>query len=138
MAVVLVSDPELKWRIALTAIAEALGHDVVHDLDRGPVDVAVVEPMSRESVALAREARGSGEATPVVCVTCGRRVIGGWLLEPVGYLEKPVQVGSFVRALERALERGRLQSRPDAGSGKPFAGRSGTSPVPVKRLRGAL
>jgi hypothetical protein len=105
VAVVLVSDPDFKWRIALTAIAEALGHDVVHDLDRGPVDVAVVEPMSRESVALAREARESGEPTPVVCVTSGRRVIGGWLLEPVGYLEKPVRVGPFVRALERALER---------------------------------
>ena len=103
MAVVLVSDPDFKWRIALTAIVEALGHDVVHDLDGGPVDVAVVEPMSRESVALAREARESGDETPVVCVTSGRRVIGGWLLEPVGYLEKPVRVGTFVRTLERAL-----------------------------------
>ena len=105
MALVLVSDPDFKWRIALTAIVEALGHDVVHDLDAGPVDVAVVEPMSRESVALAPEAREWGEETPVVCVTSGRRVIGGWLLEPVGYLEKPVRVGPFVRALEKALER---------------------------------
>ena len=32
-------------------------------------------------------------------------MIGGWLLEPVGYLEKPVQVGPFVRTIERALER---------------------------------
>ena len=102
MAAVLVSDPEPRWRIALTAIVEALGHEVVHDLDGGPVDVAVVEPMSRESVALGREARESG--AQVVCVTAGRRVIGGWLLEPIAYLEKPVQVGPFVRAIERALE----------------------------------
>jgi DNA-binding LytR/AlgR family response regulator len=103
VAIVLVSDPELRWRIALSAIVEALGHDVVHDLDRGPVDVIVIEPMSRESVALAREARGAG--AQVVCVTGGRRMIGGWLLEPVAYLEKPVQVGPFVRTIERALER---------------------------------
>jgi hypothetical protein len=102
VAVVLVSDPEHRWRIALTAIVEALGHEVVHDLERGPVDVIVVEPMSRESVALAREARGSG--AQVVCVTGGRRMIGGWLLEPLAYLEKPVQVGPFVRTIERALE----------------------------------
>lgn len=102
MAVILVSDPESRWRIALTAIVEALGHEVVHDLDGGPVDVIVVEPMSRESVALGREARGSG--AQVVCVTGGRRMIGGWLLEPVAYLEKPVKVGPFVRTIERALE----------------------------------
>jgi len=102
VAAVLISDPEPRWRIALTAIVEALGHDVVHDLDSGPVDVVVVEPMSRESVALGREARESG--AQVVCVTAGRRVIGGWLLEPIAYLEKPVQVGPFVRTLTRALE----------------------------------
>ena len=96
----LVSDPDSQWRIALSAIVEALGHEVVHDLSRGSVDVAVVEPLSRDSVTLAREA---GPA-PVVCVTGGRRVIGGWLLEPVGYLEKPVKVGPFVRTLTRALE----------------------------------
>jgi hypothetical protein len=100
VARVLVSDPDSQWRIALSAIVEALGHEVVHDLNRGSVDVAVVEPLSRDAVALAREA---GPA-PVVCVTGGRRVIGGWLLEPVAYLEKPVQVGPFVRTLTRALE----------------------------------
>jgi hypothetical protein len=103
VAVVLVSDPEPRWRIALTAIVEALGHKVVTDLRHGSVDVIVVEPMSRESVALARKARESG--AQVVCVTSGRRMIGGWLLEPVAYLEKPVQVGPFVRTIERALER---------------------------------
>jgi len=102
VARVLVSDPDSQWRIALTAIVEALGHEVVHDLSRGSVDAAVVEPLSREAVALARGAHPA----PVVCVTSGRRVIGGWLLEPVAYLEKPVQVGPFVRTLVRALEGG--------------------------------
>ena len=100
MARVLVSDPDSQWRIAISATVEALGHEAVADLSRGSVDVVVVEPLSREAVALAREA---GPA-PVVCVTGGRRVIGGWLLEPVAYLEKPVQVGPFVRTLTRALE----------------------------------
>jgi hypothetical protein len=31
-------------------------------------------------------------------------MIGGWLLEPLAYLEKPVKVGPFVRTIERALE----------------------------------
>ena len=106
VAVVLVSDPDAHWKLALTAIVEALGHTVVDDLDVGPVDAVVVEPLSRDSVALAREARErEARKIPVVCVTSGRRVISGWLLEPVAYLEKPVVVGPFVRALERALKK---------------------------------
>jgi hypothetical protein len=104
VATVLVNDPDAHWRLALTAIVEALGHRVVNGLDDGPVDVIVVEPLSRDAVAMARKARESGK-TPIVCVTSGRRVISGWLLEPVAYLEKPVVVGPFVRALERALKK---------------------------------
>jgi hypothetical protein len=111
VAVVLVNDPDAHWRLALTAIVEALGHRVVNDLDSGSVDVIVVEPLSRDAVAVARQALADGKI-PVVCVTSGRRVISGWLLEPIAYLEKPVVVGPFVRALERALKkRGRAGAR---------------------------
>jgi hypothetical protein len=111
VAVVLVNDPDAHWRLALTAIVEALGHRVVNDLDHGSVDVIVVEPLSRDAVAVARKALEDGKV-PVVCVTSGRRVISGWLLEPIAYLEKPVVVGPFVRALERALKtRGRAGAR---------------------------
>ncbi len=96
MATVFVGDPDSESRAVLAALIEALGHTVVFDAD-GEVDAAVIEPAYRKAVSLVSERK-----LPVVCVTGRRRSVTGRRLNPVAYLQKPVVVGPFVRAVEAA------------------------------------
>ncbi|MBV8257952.1 MAG: hypothetical protein JO073_09075 [Actinobacteria bacterium] len=95
MATIFLGEPDAHSRAVLAALIEALGHQVVYE----PEDAvaAVIEPAYREAVSIVAERK-----LPVVCVTGRRRSITGHRLNPVAYLEKPVLVGPFVRAVAAA------------------------------------
>jgi hypothetical protein len=97
MATIFLGDPDLESRTVLAALIEALGHEVVYEPVDG-VDAAVIEPAYSKAVSVVAERK-----LPVVCVTGRRRSITGQRLKPVAYLEKPVLVGPFVRAVNAAI-----------------------------------
>ncbi len=113
MKTVLLSDPDERSRVMLAALIEALGHRVVYELGPGGcVDAAVIEPASHEAVRLVQRARTRHRVLPVVCVTGGRRNLSGKRLVPVAYLDKPVRVGPFVRAVASAVDLTRGEGAP--------------------------
>lgn len=103
MATVLLSDPDEKSRVLLASLIEALGHRVVYDVGLDRVDAAVIEPASRDAMGLVRRARARRSFLPVVCVSARRRSPTAMRLGPVAYIDKPVPVGPFVRALATAV-----------------------------------
>ncbi|MGH3049529.1 MAG: hypothetical protein ACRDLK_05165 [Gaiellaceae bacterium] len=106
MATILVSDPDESTRLVLTALLEALGHRVVTDgLDR--VDAAVIEPASRHALGQVHGLRADRRFLPVICVSGKRRSVTSMRLEPVAFINKPVPVGPFVRAVSTAVARAR-------------------------------
>lgn len=96
MATIFLGDPDRNSRAVLAALIEALGHRVVYEPVED-VDAAVIEPAYAKAVKAVAE-----RDLPVVCVTGRRRSITGQRLNPVAYLEKPVLVGPFVRAVRAA------------------------------------
>jgi hypothetical protein len=103
VATVLLSDPDERSTLVLRSLLEALGHTVVHELDRS-VDAAVIEPASRKALRLVQRARAGDGHVPVVCVSAHRRGSRSQRLEPVAFFDKPVPVGPFVRAMTAAAE----------------------------------
>ncbi|HET7572339.1 MAG TPA: hypothetical protein VFJ77_06690 [Gaiellaceae bacterium] len=103
MATILLSDPDEKSRVMLASLIEALGHRVVYDLGLDRVDAAVIEPASQDAMGLVRQARARRRLLPVVCVSARRRTPTARRLAPVAYIDKPVPVGPFVRALTTAV-----------------------------------
>lgn len=102
MATVLLSDPDEQSRLVLAALIEALGHRVVDRLEPG-LDAAVIEPASGTAMRLVRSARAERSGLPVICVTTRRRSPLAMQLEPLAWLDKPVLVGPFVRAISTAV-----------------------------------
>jgi CheY-like chemotaxis protein len=111
MAIVLVSDPDPRSRLVLTALVEALGHRAVGDVE-GRIDAAVVDPTSPEAVALVRQARQRYRRLPVVCVSATRPRLSGTRLQPLAYLRKPVPVGPFVQTLADTIGQAQHAVRP--------------------------
>ena len=104
MATILIADSDEHTRRVAAALVEALGHRPVYELGSNPVDIVIVEPACPEALALATSARAARRSVPVICVSGGRRSIAEPTLTPLARLDKPLPVGPFVRALNRALK----------------------------------
>jgi len=103
VATVLLSDPDERTRVLLQALLEALGHRVVEEDGLERVAAAVIEPASPAAMRMVQRLRTRGDV-PVVCVSSRRRGAAALRLDPVAYIAKPVQVGTFIRAVAAAVD----------------------------------
>lgn len=104
MARILLSevDPDVRWLLRL--LLGRLGHEVV--LPGAPldgVDLLVLEPVSGESVAQARAARGERPDLPILCVSILPEEVEELGLGEVDTLAKPFTVEEFTSAVEGLL-----------------------------------
>jgi CheY-like chemotaxis protein len=107
MARILIAEKQPTVRRLLELRVLRLGHEPVvwagETVDGADVDVAIVEPADRDTLAVAHALRRTRPDLPIVVSSVRGRTLESAWLRPAAHLVKPFALSSLARALSEAL-----------------------------------